>query len=201
MTDTFPSDVIPTPILPPRFPRIIYLNGPDEWVNNSIAEFLAALDSGITIYNHNQPLWEMADLLVNHFHQDKEPMDFLSSEGKESKLTESSKSWKIWFAGQKTFTRSNLGFDLFAQIAYKVMEKHFLLGGETIIFTQVETQEDLKPLTSFCSPKDQILIRLDGSTVPWENGSYIFPTIPSVTIDASVPLEQLQKTILAFLLD
>ena len=187
--------------LPPRLPRLIYLNGPPGSGCKTVANHLATLDSGIAIYHHFQPIWEMNDALNLRLRPGAEPLDFLSEDVQREVVgSRDTCTWRDFNLLMEGFLERHVDDYILGTFA-ATSAKEMLYGVvETVIFPDVEKVFDMFEIQRIAPVRDQLLIRLERDGCEWSGeGDYIFSGVPSITIRNNTTIEDLNATVVAYL--
>lgn len=198
------NDVILPEKIPPRFPSLIYLNGPAGSGKTTLADYLCSLDPGIIVYHHATPLWHMADVIQSALHPDKEIIDFNLQDVKSLSLRSDDSSpltWRDFLLHQGAYIREAFGASILSTIAAAEARHYLLTNRDTVIFPAIRTLDDLSSLLPLVPLKDQLLLRIERSGCSWEGdlGGYITPDITSVTIRNDNSLQDFFNTAVAYL--
>lgn len=197
------SDVLPKPAIAARFPRLIYLNGPAGSGKTSLCNHLKAIDPGITSYHFAEPLWLMANELRNAMDPFSEDLDFDTQQAKATRMDGPATSlWREYLVDEANVLRKHLGPDVLGRIALPTVASYLQEGGfDTVILPATRTKEDMFHLMGLVNPRDQVLIRIERSVSSWanDNGSYLVPDIPSITLSNDGTLLDFFSTAIAFL--
>ena len=190
-----------------NFPTLIYLNGPSTSGKTTLADKLISLDEkSILQYHFATPLWTVCDTLLEHRLSINTgadaPLDFNSQEVKESRPFASAlKTWREILIDLGNVTRNAFGSDYFSHAAAIATETMLLNGIETIIFPTTRTLDDLSELVKLVPKRNQLLIRIERDGTSFENdiGNYLYPEIPSITMENNGTLDEFYTSVISYL--